>query len=119
MEILNIELEEKVDYTLSITYRDDLTNLPIDITGWSALLEIRNTFGGDLLLETLSSGNGRIAMGGATGALDIIFVPSDTDAAAQTSAWTRGAYDLILTDTGGKKVKILKGFVSIGRTATL
>lgn len=119
MQISNIEIEEAMDHTLSLIYRDETTNLPVNITGYSAELEVRMRFGDPSVLLTLSTTNGKIELGGASGAIDINFLPSDTDQSQTYYSWTRGAYDLVLTDTAGKKKKILKGFITISRTATI
>lgn len=119
MQIINIELEEAMDYTLSLTYRDETTNLPVDLTGYSAELEVRPAFGDPSILFTLTNGNGRIIFGGVSGAIDINFLPADTDQSQLYTAWTRAAYDLVVTDTLGKKKKILKGFITISRTTSL
>lgn len=119
MQILNIEIEENSDYTFSVMYSDETTNLPIDITGYSALLQVRMSFGSDSILLELSSVNGRIALNGASGFIDVTFLPQDTNRYNQGSGWTSGAYDLILTDTGNKKKKLLKGFVTVARSSTI
>jgi len=119
MDILNIELEEKTDFTLRLTFRDDTTNLPVDITGYTAILEIRPQFGDYILLSSLDTTDDHIELGGQSGTIDIIFSAAQTDLSAQTYGWTRGAYDLVLIDTAGSRKKLLKGFVTIARSATL
>jgi hypothetical protein len=119
MDTLNIELEENVDFTLSLTYRDDLTNLPIDITDYNGILEVRPNFGSSIVLLSLDVGGGEISLGGPSGAIDIVFRPEYTNQVTQSPNWTRGVYDLILTDGAGKKVKILKGFITIARSTSL
>lgn len=119
MQVSNIEIEEGMHYTIPLTYRDETTNLPVNVTGYSAELEIRLTFGDPSILLTLSTGNGRIILGGVGGAIDINFLPADTDQSQLYTSWTRAAYDLVVTDTFGKKKKILKGFVTISRTTSI
>lgn len=119
MEILNIELEEKTDMTVRITYRDDTTNLPVDVTGYSAVLQIRPEFGSDVLIDQLSTTQGNIVLGGQSGTIDLIFVPSETDQSQVTVGWSRAAYDLVLTDTSGKRKKLIKGFITIARSASM
>lgn len=119
MQIVNIEIEEKTNYTESFQYCDGTTNLPIDITGWSALMQIRDRFGSDVSpLLTLSSPTS-IILGGITGVIEVNFTPAMTDQTTQSTGWVLGAYDLILTDLFGKKIKIAKGFVTILRSATI
>jgi len=119
MEILNIDLEEKTDTTIRITYRDDTTNLPVDVTDYEAILEIRPQFGSSVLLDTLSTADDTIVLGGEEGTIDLIFNPTDSDQSATPVGWTRGAYDLVLIDGDGKRKKLLKGFITVARSSTL
>lgn len=118
MQVINIEIEEKTDYVLPITYRDDTTNLPIDLTNHTAILQVRNAFGGGSVLLDLNETSG-LTLGGITGNIDINFTPSQTDMSLQPVGWDRGVYDLVVTTPFGKKVKLLKGFVTIVRSATV
>lgn len=118
MEILNIDLEEATDSTVRITYTDDTTNLPVDVTGFKAILEIRPTFGSDVILDTFTDTSG-ITLGGQSGTVDILFTSSDTTYGYGVYDWSRAAYDLVLVDTLGKKKKLLKGFVTRARSASL
>lgn len=118
MEILNIDLEEGTDCLVRITYRDETTNLPVDVTGYKAIAQIRPQFGSDILLDELTNAAGTIALGGASGTIDMDFTPSDTNQTNPNAGWTRATYDLILVDTSGLRKKILKGFVTIARSSS-
>lgn len=118
MEIYNIELEEKTDANIRFVYRDDTTNLPVDVTDCHAILEIRPQFGSVIVLDTFKDSAGNIVLGGTAGTVDLKFSPADTDQELLAGSWTRAAYDLILIDTAGKRIKLAKGFVTIGRSAT-
>lgn len=122
MIFLNIELDEGTDNIVSFTYRDNTTNLPKDITGYHAKLTVRSAFGSPYkLLELVDTGgtNNRITLGGTSGNIDITFIPADTDLSLQSIGWDKGVWDLKLTDTATKKVKIAKGFITINRTSTV
>lgn len=119
MDVLNIDLEEKTDSTVRITYRDDTTNLPVDLTGYKAIIQIRPQFGDYITIDELNTTLGNIVLGGQSGTIDINFVPSDSDQTAVITGWTRAAYDLVLIDTSGKRKKLLKGFVTIGRSSSV
>jgi hypothetical protein len=119
MDILNIELEEKTDEVVRIVYRDETTNLPVDITGYSAELQLRYNFGDQVnLIDQLTTAAGTIVLGGQTGAIDLIFKPTDTDQSSAQLAWSRAAYDLVLIDPAGKRKKLVKGFITIARSAS-
>lgn len=119
MEILNIDLEERTDCLVRITYRDETTNLPVDVTGYKAIVQIRPQFGSETLLDQLTNAAGTIVLGGVNGTIDMDFTPSDSDQTNANAGWTRATYDLVLIDTSGKRKKILKGFITIARSSSL
>ncbi len=122
MQIFNIELEELTDQTVSIIYEDETTGLPIDLTGFHAIMELRYGFGdsgASNVILSLTDTNGGVALGGVTGNIDMVFSGTETDQQVVQMAWTRAAYDLVLIDPHGSRKKILKGFVTIARSATL
>lgn len=112
MNTINIEIEEGVDYTLSLTYRDDTTNLPIDLTGYSAALQIKYPVGDLVTLLSLDSDNG-ISLGGINGTVDINITADQT--LNRVYDWAFGFYDLILTEPApsNKLIKLVKGMVTI------
>lgn len=118
MQVINIELEEKIPYTLSLTYRDETTNLPVDLTGYTANVQIRGGFGSPYVLSELGVGTG-ITLGGSLGTIDVTFPASISDLSAQPSGWDRGVYDLVVINPSGKRIKLTKGFVTISRSATI
>jgi len=113
MEVQNIEIQENTDYLLSITYRDDLSNLPVNLTGYSAFLEIKPAFGSDSVFLTLTDGSG-LTLGGVTGSIDII-IPASATNRFNYPSWDKGTYMLTVVDLFTKRVPLLKGFVTIIR----
>lgn len=74
---------------------------PVDLTGYSARMQIRKKFGGTLLIE-LTDGDG-LTLGGPAGTVTIDMT------AAQTAEITRsGVYDLELV-IGSTVTKVLRG----------
>ena len=79
---------------------------PINITGFSASLQARNT-SGDLMLD-LTNANGRIVIGGANGRL------SFNAPAAMTRAVDRpGHYELELVTPAGQVYRVISGKVTV------
>jgi len=68
---------------------------PLDLTGCTAHMQIRDE--ADALIDELSTANGRIALGGVAGTVDLRF-PADVTAAIQENS---GAYDLEITPPTG------------------
>jgi hypothetical protein len=115
MQVQNIEIEENSDYTLSITYRDDLTNLPVDLTSYSAIMDIKPAFGSSYVYLSLTNLNGGLTLGGVTGNIDITIKASDVNLSNVSSGWEKGTYTLYVIDPFTKRVPLLKGFVTIIR----
>lgn len=76
---------------------------PVDLTGYSARMQIRKKFGGTLLIELTSDEDGGITLGGPEGTVTIDMT------AEQTAEITRsGVYDLELV-IGSTVTKMLRG----------
>lgn len=115
---LNIELEEGIDQTISFIYSNPSTNLPIDITGYTSKLVVRDDLGSpNILLQMVDSSIiqsiSYITLNGTTGRVDIIFKNVTSD------VFTSGTYDILLIDPTGLKIKLAKGFILINRSASL
>lgn len=120
---LNIELQQYVDSLIELEYVDETTKLPIDLTGYQALIEVRYWDGdGRVLLQikedtavaqpdTLS----RINLGGAAGTVNIDIRHEDL----LYKPWDKAFYDLVLTTPTGRRVMLCKGFIVLTATRAL
>jgi hypothetical protein len=79
---------------------------PIDVTGYTASLQVRS-YSGRVLME-LSSANGRVANGGATGRFMFTAPPSVTRAVD-----THGTYEVELTTASGQVYRVISGNAAI------
>jgi hypothetical protein len=86
---------------------------PVDLSGFTARMEIRDKVGGRLL-HRLDTANGGISLGGAEGTV-ILHVPADV-----SSAWTwrTGTYDLELVQPTGEVIRLVQGGVQINPEVT-
>lgn len=116
--VVNIDIDAGTDFYLDTTYTDYTTNLPKDLTGYSALIELRSTYNDPRVFLRLSTDNGRILLGGAEGTIIARFLPEDTNPIKQSFPWTRAVYDLVVIDPNGIRVKLLKGFVNVVGTCS-
>lgn len=117
MNYLNIEIQEGVDYVLSLTYRDDVTGLPKDITGYRARLSVKPyaDMPAAISLTSLDYPASGIFLDGPTGSIDCYFTPDLTTGLD----WLQAPFDLLLTDTYGVGTKIVKGLVTIVPTESI
>ena len=97
----NISVVQGTTFQLSPSWKVD--NLPVDITGYTADMQVRDV--SNNLITELSTANGRITLTSALGTVNL------TLTAAQTAALTVGNYNygLNLTSPGGIVYQIIQG----------
>lgn len=111
--IYNFTIEQGVKFTRKIVWADQ-TGTPVQFSGYSAKMQIRDGKTKALLME-LSTLNGRIMLGLTNG--EIMLVLSALDTADIT--WRTGVYDLELTSANGDVTRLLQGSVSVSRGVTV
>lgn len=83
------------------------TPIPVDLTGYTAELQIRSYQ--NPAAPLLYDASGDIVLGGTAGTIALTIDATDT--AAMT--WFSGYYDLKLTDSSGVATRLLQGSVTI------
>lgn len=79
---------------------------PVDLTGYSASLQIRPYALSNTILYDASS---NITLGGVLGTITLV-IPATATA---LFTWWAGVYDLLLTDASGNVTRLLSGNVSV------
>lgn len=116
----NIELEAGASWTNTFTWLDPSTNLPINLTGYTAKLQFRWVFGDPSVQLELTQASG-IVLGGTAGTITINITDTQTTALALALPRTRGLYDLFLTNPATSPhtvTKFSEGFVYIEPAVT-
>lgn len=86
----------------------------LDLTGYSARMQVRSDFiAPDVLLE-LTTANGRIIITPATGMLELVI--NATDSALLD--FSKGIYDLEIESPAGEVTRILQGVVTLSKQVT-
>jgi len=107
---LDIYLCQGTDWNgLVFTARDRASGNPIDLTGAAVHMQIRDAQNN--VLDDLSSANGRLVLGGASGTIAPV---GPTDAYTFASA----VYDCKLIDAGGVKRVLFAGNVYVRKGVT-
>jgi len=102
--ILDITVNGSTDYPLDITW-DDALGTPIDITGYSAEMQIRSQDNGcGDLLATFSTENGDIVITGPTGNI-VVNISADKNTFGNSTNY----YDLRVFEPGQKHFILLRG----------
>lgn len=118
---LALEIDQYATNNIQLKWIDPSTNLPRNLTGYSALMQIKTQPDNlDAVLE-LSTANGKIVLGGVLGTINITISHSDTDFTPPNSLpWYNGFYDLYLTNTGDSTVtKFSYGLITLLKGVTI
>lgn len=112
-ETLNFVCDQRANFSRQWTWYTNLARTTaMNLTGYTALMEVRNTAG--TLILTLSTANSRITLGGAAGTITLTVDDADTE------ALTPGTYDydLTLTSSGGTTTRLIEGVFTVHEAVT-
>lgn len=107
----DIVINQGETFTLPLTWTASGT--PVDLTGATARMHIRENVDSSTTLIELTTENGRIALGGTAGTIDLTISAVDTAALPKR----RGVYDLEIV-IGAVVYRKLEGNVNITREVT-
>jgi len=109
----NIIADQGATFARSLVYKDS-TGTPVNLTGYTAKMQVRPIPGStDLVLE-LSTSNGRITLGGSAGTVTL-----SVPAANMNFSAGEYAYDLELTSGAGAVTRLVMGaFLMRGEVTT-
>jgi hypothetical protein len=79
---------------------------PVDLTGYTAALQIRPF---ELSTTILFDASSDIVLGGTAGTISLSIPATDT----ATFTWWVGVYDLLMTDSSGIATRLLQGSVTV------
>lgn len=102
----DITIEAGSTYTMVVTCYDSSSTL-INLTGYTARMQIRQTLTSSTTLWSLTSGSG-ITLGGSAGTITITISASSTTSVIGTTEST-AVYDLEIESGGGIVTRILQG----------
>lgn len=106
---LNLSVWKDTTFQATLTYYTDDTGVTLrNLTGYTALMEIKDTPTGSVI-ATWSTANGLIVLGGSLGTITIT-VPATTVAGY---TWRSGVYDLLITSPSGFVDALLFGSFTI------
>lgn len=109
----DITIEKGATFRYSLTWKDS-DSVPVDLTGYTARMQVRRKVDSDDTLLDLSSSNGDITLGGSLGT--IVIVASATDTAAIEGKV--GVYDVEVESASGVVTRIIEGKVTLSPEVT-
>lgn len=111
--IYNATIDQGATFTLQVTYKDE-NGAPINLTGYTAAMQIRQNYNDSAALITLTSPSDGIVITGATGTINI------TISAEQTGSLDEGfyVYDLEITATNNVITRLIQGQFTVSPEVT-
>lgn len=110
---LHITIEQGSDFTPVMTWKDQ-NGTAIDLSGYTARMQIRESVEATSFIHELTTGNGELVLGGAAGTITFA-IPSATTTAF---SFDTAVYDLELISGTGIVTRLLKGDVTLSLEVT-
>ena len=118
----NVVIGQGETFNPTLTYRDDAGAL-VDLTGYTARMHVRESYGATSVALTLTTENSAITLGGAAGTIDLLATAAQM--AALTVPDSPGyppskayVYDLELVSGAGLVTRLMRGKFTVTREVT-
>lgn len=110
--IYNATIDQGSIWNVTLIYKDS-NDVPVNLTGYTAAMQLRQNYNSELADLTLTTSNGGITITGATGTIAI------SATATQTGLLTPGfyVYDLELT-SGSNISRLIQGQITVAEQVT-
>ncbi len=110
---LDLTIEQGTTFRRELVWKD-ASNTPINLTGYSARMQVREHLSSQTAFLELSTSNSRISITAAQGKL-VLEIPANI---TETLTHPTGVYDLELEAANGTVTRLLQGRVTIDRSIT-
>jgi hypothetical protein len=104
----DILIEQGATFQLNLVWKDSL-GAPINLTGYTARMQVRQKYSDTTPLLDFTTANGAITLGGTLGTIQVIGLATLTDTLTVKS----GVYDLELVSGTGTVTRLIEGAVTI------
>jgi zona occludens toxin (predicted ATPase) len=109
----DFDIEQGATLIKPIVWKDS-TGTAVNLTGWTAKMQVRQSIASEDVLLEMSTSNGKITITPLTGSINLIFSAATTAAIT----WKRGKYDLELTAADGTVVRLIEGQITVSQEIT-
>lgn len=110
----DITIEQGATFLMSLLWKDN-AGAPINLTGYTARMQVRRKYNSDAALLSFTTENGAITLGGAAGTIAVSGLATLTD---DLPAPSTGVYDLELVGPTGVVKRLVQGSVYISPEVT-
>jgi hypothetical protein len=107
----DIYIEQGATLSLPIIWKDSDGNV-INITGYTARMQVRQTRPSTTVLLSATTENGKLVIDGSNGKVTISL------SATAAITWLTGVYDLELASPGGVVTRLIEGSVTVSQEVT-
>lgn len=104
-----IEIVQGATLRDTVTWRAGEPSAPVDLTGCTARMQVRDKIASPTVLLELTTENGGISLGGTAGTVTLYL----DDEATAAITWTAGVYDLEIVLADGDVRRFLAGVVVV------
>lgn len=109
----DISIKQGATFRLAVTYKID--GVPVDMTGFSARMQLRPAYDSKLLVTNLTSAvSGGLTIDDEDGRVNIL-IPAEKTANITT---LEGVYDLEVVNPSGEVIRLLSGKFTLSREVT-
>jgi hypothetical protein len=120
----NITMDQGSTFSLAVVWNDE-NDEPVDLTGYSARMHIRQSYSNNTLIESMTSSNGEITITANTGQVTVT-LPATRTASINSTANTSSTpysstyvYDLEVESSDAVVTKLIWGSVTIYKEVTV
>ena len=110
----NLVIEKGTTFKQRFIWTQKTTGEPVNLTGYTAKMQIRPSEKNNKIIIELSTENSRIVLTEAEGIIDLVLEDEDTVSLSDTE----GVYDLLLTASNGDVVKLVRGKATLHDVVT-
>ena len=111
---LKLVIDQGATFEKVITWKAGEPATPVNLTGCTARMHVREGIDSPTTLLELTTENGGIALGGALGTITLRLSATATTALS----WLTGVYDLEIVYADGRVRRLLAGAVNVSREVT-
>lgn len=118
--VYNIAIEQNATYSVVFTWKAGPVCSPppvgvqpllVDLTGYTAAMQFRQS---PLSVTVIYDASSNIVLGGVDGTITLVIPATVT----QGFTWWNAVYDLLMTDSSGNAIRLLKGSVTVSPGVT-
>lgn len=113
---IKLVIKQGATFRRRLTWKTGSPAIAVDLTGYTARMQVRAVIEDPVVLVDLTTENGGITLGGTAGTIDLFI----NDAATSAYMWDAGVFDLEMVAPGanGDVIRLTAGTVTVSPEVT-